>query len=611
MNEKSRLFAGKEGLTGLLKSFLTAYALCVTFHAPLIFSQYETGLDYAIASVYELLGVYDIKFIFLWIVCAFFYGFWARHQEAMNLRQNASLALSVFFALCLLLGQSYHEAADSSYCFGSGVNFLKFALALAGYAVLFHALTGLCGSALASHDFTGKGEHFFTRHAFCKSFFIILGSYLPFLLLAFPGNLCWDAIGQIEQVIGDAAYSTHHPLFHTLLMGGMVKGGQLLFHSGEIGLFGYMLLQDAALAAALAATIAVLSRRSAKPSLLFCLLLLYCLTPVYSNMASTAVKDVPFSASVIGYVICYALLLEQPERLTKRRFVLAFFLIQICVILLRNNGLYVILFSGIGAFCFLFRQYSLRQRILCLFAAFGGSVLTAKLLLGILALACHAVPGSTGEMMSVPFQQTARYLQLYQEELSPQERDAIERVLGDVGTVAAKYDPDSADPVKALFRKESSPEELAGYMKAWFHGFLKHPGSYFEAFFAHIYGWFTPAVSNSVRYEVDDYDAIRQGGLFPNAEKLLIFYYRFAARVTPLAVFENIGASVWALFFLAFYQKKRERKAAALALLPLWVSLLICMAAPCFWSHPRYAFPILFTLPFLYGFTLTIAPGRE
>ena len=34
-------------------------------------------------------------------------------------------------------------------------------------------------------------------------------------------------------------------------------------------------------------------------------------------------------------------------------------------------------------------------------------------LLALLAFACHASPGSIGEMMSLPFQQTARYLLLY------------------------------------------------------------------------------------------------------------------------------------------------------------------------------------------------------
>lgn len=592
------------------KSFLTAYALCVVFHAPLEPGSYETAIDYAIASIYELLGAYDLKFLLVLILSAFCYGFAARQSGEKDSGRRSSRILAGFFALCLLLGQSYYQAGDSSHILGSGVNFLKSAVAFAGYTCLFHTLMKLVCLALDSHTFTGSKEHFFTRHAFLKSFLLLWASWLPFLILAFPGNLCWDAIGQIEQVIGDAGYSTHHPLFHTLIMGGLVKAGDALFHSPEAGLFLYMLLQDAMLAAALAATIQVLSRRGARFSLLLVLQLLYCLTPVYSNMASTAVKDVPYAACVVVYCIGLALLLEKPERIRSRKFVISFFFVQLGVILFRNNGLYVVLLSGIVSFLFLFRKYGRRERVLCLFTAFGGSVVAAKVILALLALACHASPGSMGEMMSLPFQQTARYLQLYQAEIGEAEQASIEAVLGDVSTVAAKYDPASADPVKALFHRTAGPKEIIAYMGAWFQGFFKHPGIYFEAFFLHVYGWFDPAVSNSIRYEAESYDAVRQGGLFPNAEKLLIFYYRFAAR-TLMGFFENVGASVWAFVFLTFYQKRRGQRAAVCAGAPLWVSLLICMASPCFFGHPRYAFPILFTVPFLYGFTLTPAPLSE
>lgn len=593
-----------------IKSFLTAYALCAVFHAPLEPAGYETSIDYAIASIYELLGAYDLKFLLVLVLSAFCYFFAAAHIGKKGPGRRSSVILAGFFALCLLLGQSYHESGSSAYLCGSGVNFLKSAVAFAGYTCLFHTLGGLACLALDSHAFTGDKEHFFTEHAFSKSFFILCASWLPFLILAFPGNLCWDAIGQIEQVIGDAGYSTHHPLFHTLIMGGLVKVGDALFHSPEAGLFVYMLLQDAMLAAALASTIAVLSRRRARFSLLLVLQLLYCLTPVYSNMASTAVKDVPYAACVVVYCIGLALLLEKPERIRNRKFVISFFFIQLGVMLFRNNGLYMVLLSGIAAFLFLLGKYGRRERVLCLFTAFGGSVVAARLVLALLAFACHASPGSMGEMMSLPFQQTARYLQLYQEEIDDTQRRSIEALLGDVSTVAAKYDPASADPVKALFDRTASAKEISAYMKAWFQGLLKHPGTYFEAFFLHVYGWFDPAISNSIRYEVDAYDAIRQGGLFPNAEKLLIFYYRFAAR-TLLGLFENVGASVWAFAFLTFYQKRRGQRAAICAGAPLWVSLLICMASPCFFGHPRYAFPILFTVPFLYGFTLTPAPESE
>lgn len=595
----------RKSLICFFKSFLTAYALSVPFHAPLQAAAYETTLDYVIASIYELLGSYDLKFILLFILCIWFY-----RQVSMKKRSDAafsvkaSAALSVFFSLCLLVGNSYSQEGSWSYCFGSGVNFVKFLLALAGLSALFYELILLLSAFLASHRFTDQKEHFFTHRSFRKTFLILIGVYLPFLLISFPGKLCWDAIGQIEQVIGTGGYSTHHPLFHTLLMGGLTWLGGELFHSYEVGLFVYMLLQMAMLAAALSATIAVLAKRGAKRSFLLGLLLIYCITPVYSNMSSTALKDVPYSACVIGYVICLALFLEMPDRIKNIRFVGCFILLQLGVILFRNNGLYVILLSGIGCFCFLFKKYRFRQKISCLLCSFGISVVAAELIIFLLAQSLGAAAGSKGEMLSIPFQQTARYLQLYRAELSQEELSAIETVLGDVNTIAVSYDPKSSDPVKALFKKDASSKELAAYFNAWSRGLVKHPSVYVEAFLVHVYGWFDPAVNNSIRYE-SDYDVIRQGGLFPNAEKILIFYYRFASRISLLAVFENVGAAVWALFFLTVYQRQHKQKAAVCAGLPLWISLLICMASPCFVMHPRYAFPILFTLPFMYGYTLT------
>ena len=594
-----------------LKSFLTAYALSAVFHVPLIPSSYETGLDFVIASVYELLGEYDLKFFLLLLLGLGFYGFHSGKSAETPSSRDGSPGLAVFFALCLTIGQSYHQAGNASCCLGSVVNLLKFTLALTGFSLLFCRLIRLGYFFLESRCFTADETHFFTRHPFRKAFLILSAAYLPLLILSFPGNLCWDAIGQIEQVMGSAPYSTHHPLLHTLIMGGFIKGGSLL-GSPEAGLFLYMLFQDILLISTLAATIALLSRRGAGLRLLVFLLTIYCITPVYSNMASTAVKDVPYTAFTLGYTMALALFLEKPARLKDRKFLLLFFLLQIGVILFRNNGLYVVLLSGIGCFAFLSRNYkSVREKLCCLFTAFGGSILTAQLILFLLVQTTSAASGSLGEMLSIPFQQTARYLQFYREEIDPEERAGIEAVLGDVETVAASYNPASADPVKALYRRDTSGAELAAYFRAWFRGLFRHPGAYFDAFFVHIYGWFTPSVSNSIRYETDGYETVRQGGLFPNADKLLIFYYRFANRITLLGLLENIGAAVWGLFFLTFYQKRQGRTGAVLAGLPLWISLLICMASPCFFGHPRYAFPILFALPFLYGFTLTTSPSRD
>ena len=96
-------------------------------------------------------------------------------------------------------------------------------------------------------------------------------------------------------------------------------------------------------------------------------------------------------------------------------------------------------------------------------------------------------------------------------------------------------------------------------MVVWVKGFFKHPVVYFDAFFTHVYGWFTPGVSNAIRYETS-YTEIAQQGLFPNAQKYLIFLYRFANRIPVLGLLENVGAYVWGIFFLLFYAKKTKKK---------------------------------------------------
>ncbi|MCD8131785.1 MAG: DUF6020 family protein [Lachnospiraceae bacterium] len=592
-----------------LKAYLTAFALTAAFHAPLVRADYEDRLDFIIASVYELLGEYQLQLLLVFGLCLFIY--WHMEEKEEGESRKGFSFLSSFFAFCLLLGNSYAQTGTWQYCFGSLVNFVRSFAAFWGYFFLFRLFLRKMYCWLEDRSFTEekpkgqeKKKRFFDSHCFGKSFGIIMAAWAPFLILSFPGNLCWDVIGQIEQVIFQTGYTTHHPLAHTLLVGGLVQLGQTLFSSYEIGLAIYVWLQALMLAAALSATVALLAQRRAKTAVLAGLLAVYCLTPAYSNIVSTAIKDVPFCAFVIGYVICYALLLETPSLLTKKNFLAVFLVMQAGAVLFRNNGMPLVVLSGLGGFCFLFQKYQKKERLISFGAFFGGAA-AGQIILLLLIQITGASAGSRGEMMSVPFQQTARYLQLYQDELEDNEREAIEAVLGDVGEVAASYDPEISDPVKALFRQDASAGEVAAYFGVWFRCFFRHPAVYFEAFFVHVYGWFTPSVSNAIRYEVESYDTIYHGGLFVNADKVLIFFYRYIDRISIFGALENVGLAVWGLFFLGSCQKRSRRYELLCATLPLWISLLVCMAGPCFTGHPRYAFPILFSLPFLYGFCLT------
>ena len=592
----------------LIKSFLVAVAMTAKFSVGLKPEFYESKVDYIIASIYDLLGEYDVKFLLMWLLAGVFFSF-LETKVKIGEKKNTSVGLAFLFSVFLLFGKSYHETSDSLYVFGSVVNLIKATVVICGYTCFFVKCIEGATWVLEKTEFCGGEKGFFEKKAFLKSFGILSTVYGCVVIISYPGTLCWDVIGQIEQVTKNIGYSTHHPLVHTLLVGGLTKMGDMLFGSYEIGLFVYMLVQMFMLAAALSATIAVLAKRGLKQRCLIVLLLIYCITPLYSNLASVAIKDVPFVAFVVGYFICYVMLLEKPEKIKNIKFLIVYILLQLGTILFRNNGMALVVLSGLGAFVYFIKKYNWKEKIIYLSSAFIVSVVVSKLILFVLINVTRAQEGSSGEMLSLPFQQTARYLQLYQAEIDDAERMAIETVLGPVDEVASEYNPEIADDVKKLFRKDATTAGIIDYMLVWAKGFFKHPVVYWDAFYTHVYGWFTPGVSNAIRYETM-YTEIEQIGIFPNAQKCLIFLYRFANRIPIFGVLENVGAYVWGMFFLLFYAKRSKRKEIMYANIPLIVSLLVCMASPCYLLHPRYGMPIMATLPFLYGFMLSKREGK-
>lgn len=125
-----------------------------------------------------------------------------------------------------------------------------------------------------------------------KAFLAILACYVPMLLLMLPGSFAYDVPFQLEQVF-TGRYSTHHPLLHTLLLGGCVKLGRAL-GSINLGAALYTVLQMTGLAACFALACASVARqsgaRAARRSAVF-----FAAYPLHMMMAVNATKDVLFS----------------------------------------------------------------------------------------------------------------------------------------------------------------------------------------------------------------------------------------------------------------------------------------------------------------------------
>ena len=78
---------------------------------------------------------------------------------------------------------------------------------------------------------------------------------------------------------------------------------------------------------------------------------------------------------------------------------------------------------------------------------------------------------SIREALSIPFQQTARYVKYHGDDVTEEERKIIDHIL-EYDTLAENYQPDLSDPVKNKYNKYTTREELKQYFKVWFKMFL-------------------------------------------------------------------------------------------------------------------------------------------
>lgn len=210
------------------------------------------------------------------------------------------------------------------------------------------------------------------------------------------------------------------------------------------------------------------------------------------------------------------------------------------------------------------------------------------------------VPGGKQEVLGTLFQQTARYATDYSAEVTEEEKEAIDTILG-YESLSSRYDPFNTDPVKFMYNYNASTKELVQYLTVWLQQGFKHPGSYLFASFSPI----APFFSNSKLAPLWDTADAGHGGssLLHQPHSLEIFkemmevYYSFLADAPIVSVLFN--CAFWVLFMplMVVYLCFRREHSTGLLLLPLLGLLAFCLISPV--ASTRYIVPLVFTLPWI------------
>ena len=472
----------------------------------------------------------------------------------------------------------------------------------------------------------------YREHTVLISFLAILILWLPHLILAYPANFCWDAYNQLRQFFGLDAYSSHHPVASTLMMGGLIKAGSLV--SSNFGLFLYIAVQTIAGAWVLAYSLSLMRELHA-PAWLRGLAFGCCaVVPYYTAYIGLFLKDVPYAyATVLFMVELIYLLMQSQDFFRSGRHILLLAISLAGTLLLRNNGQYMIYPTVAAVLLYLFFQAKkkkgsnkVQRHILSrAVAALLIPLLLTQIVLMLLMSHLTVTPGSIREALSLPMQQTARYVKEFGDEVTEEEKAAISTVL-DYEHLAERYNPRISDPVKGLFDPDPSVAELKIYLLVWLKQFTKHPFVYVEATVNQNYYLLYPHVANDVAYvnlisdpsewgpsqqevaellAIDDVETIARQKAPTRAWYIMCFHLPVLNLLSHPALYMLL--LIWLSVF-AFY---RKRFVWLLASLPMWLNAAVLVLAPVIQGHPRYAFPNIYSMPVLLAYFLSLRRSEK
>jgi hypothetical protein len=413
------------------------------------------------------------------------------------------------------------------------------------------------------------------------------------------------------NLINPEVYITnHHPVIYTLLIGACVRIAGVLGASDNFGIFILAFVQYIINAFVMAYICTYCGRNLKKEKLAVFAVLFYIFCPWIQKYIIMISKDTFFADLVILFVIVIHQAIS--DKLTVRKQI-ELILIAFGLVLFRKNGLYVAVLTFVLLAAY-FGRKQWKSWLVCLIAVMLFSAGYSNIILPL----AQITDGSPREALCVPFQQTARYVSRHEDEVTDEEKVAIDNVL-QYDTLKESYSGTFADHVKNTYRKEAGKDDLMEYFKVWFKMFFKHPETYIAATLNNYYAYFYPVVNDELklyRTSVGSMANANRDGYF-NFENInddlhrwlrdiVTLYDKVWMGMPGLNLLMTSAFYVW-IPVIGFYLKWiRKDKAGMAGIFATLVLILTALAGPCnAINYERYIFPCILGLPVIIAIALS------
>ena len=460
------------------------------------------------------------------------------------------------------------------------------------------------------------------KHPFLLSVIVLTVFYLPWIIAFYPGSAIYDMMYQIVQADGFIAINEHHPIFVTYVMGLCSKVGLALDGTFNSGIFIYIVLQTAVCILCFSAMLSYMVRQGTKRGVFLIVLGFFAIYPLWGGAMQVGTKDNIFMGLFVLFLVRCAQLMEKDIPFEAGRWI--GFGVLIVLLCLYRNAILIILIPTLVVFFFVLLNDRKKRKWFVISAL--AALLIAQAFLSVTKNVYHTRT-ETGEILGIPFQQTARYIRDHGDEMTADEIAMVERTFS-VDTyreLGELYYPMGSDPVKARYHWWATDEEkeiLKGYVKEWFSMLKKHPDTYLEATIAKTSGYYSllPVIQKqkagagtTIQFGPDRLiigEVVEASGgtlsedLIPaspeslkGAQEVLRSWYYFWLNTPVLNLFFKCGIYFLILLAVTIYYAKQKRKGIVLTI-PGYFLILMAIASPPN-EHVRYVLPVAAVLPLL------------
>ena len=313
---------------------------------------------------------------------------------------------------------------------------------------------------------------------------VIFLCYIPVFLAVYPGFFVYDAQDEYLQVV-TRSFSTHHPLLHVLLLGGIIQLVYKLTGSYNLGIACYTLWQMLVMSLVFAGCVEKLKARGMKRAGRILLTLYFGFCPVLVMFSLCSAKDGLFTGMLLIALLFLQELCAGPEEFfLQKGKVISLWLAGLLMMLLRHNGFYALVVFGF--FCCWFLRKAWKKTGFF----FLSLVISYSLINGALTFVLHADASENQEILTVSISQIARVYQDGAGNIPKEEEELLYRYLPK--EALENYTPKVTDGVKVHFNNQAFEEDRAGYLKLWLKWGAKHPFTYLNAWFMTSYGFWYP-----------------------------------------------------------------------------------------------------------------------